>query len=136
MSRSEPALPFMPCPCACLCACVQKGDACHGPAFETQIGKSLYDEEGAKIVQTIMAKAKERNVTIHLPVDYVTGSKFGEDAEVGAADDASGIPDTWLGLDIGPKSIAAFREVVLASKTILWNGYGSCSCTHTRVSDA
>ena len=87
-----------------------------------QIGKSLFDEEGAKIVASIVAKAKERNVAIHLPVDYVTGSKFGEDAQVGAADDASGIPDDWLGLDVGPKSIATFREVILASKTILWNG--------------
>jgi len=93
-----------------------------------QIGKSLFDEEGAKIVDKIMAKAKERNVTIHLPVDYVTGSKFGEDATVGAADDASGIPDDCLGLDIGPKSVAAFREAILGAKTILWNGCAGRRC--------
>lgn len=56
-----------------------------------QIGKSLFDEEGSKIVQKVMDKAKEKNVQIHLPVDVVTGSKFAEDATVGSATVESGI---------------------------------------------
>jgi len=56
-----------------------------------QIGKSLFDEEGSKIVQKVMDKAKEKNVQIHLPVDVVTGSKFAEDATVGSATVQSGI---------------------------------------------
>jgi len=56
-----------------------------------QIGKSLYDEEGSKIISKVMDKAKEKNVQIHLPVDVVTGSKFAEDATVGAATVESGI---------------------------------------------
>jgi len=57
-----------------------------------QIGKSLFDEEGSKIVSKVMDKAKQKNVQIHLPVDVVTGSKFAEDATVGAATVDSGIP--------------------------------------------
>jgi 3-phosphoglycerate kinase len=57
-----------------------------------QIGNSLYDEEGAKIVQRLMEKAKANNVTITLPTDFVTGDKFAEDAKVGSATVASGIP--------------------------------------------
>ena len=52
---------------------------------EMKIGNSLYDEEGAKIVQKLMDKAKANNVQIHLPSDFVTGDKFGEDAAVGTA---------------------------------------------------
>ncbi|KAI3625228.1 hypothetical protein CBS9595_000589 [Malassezia furfur] len=86
------------------------------------IGSSLYDEEGAKKVHEIMEKAKKNNVEVLLPVDYVTGDKFGKDAQVGHADDASGIPDGWMGLDIGEKSRKLFADAIVKAKTILWNG--------------
>jgi phosphoglycerate kinase len=86
------------------------------------IGSSLYDEEGAKIVPEIMAKAKEKGVKLHLPVDFVTADKFAPDAKVGAADSASGIADGLMGLDCGPKSNELNKEVVLRAKTIVWNG--------------
>ena len=57
-----------------------------------QIGNSLYDEEGSKIVSKLMEKAAKNNVQIHLPQDFVTGDKFAEDATVGQATVASGIP--------------------------------------------
>ena len=60
--------------------------------MSVQIGNSLYDEEGAKIIQRLMDKAKTNNVQITLPVDFVTGDKFAEDAKVGAATVQSGIP--------------------------------------------
>ena len=56
----------------------------------------MYDEEGAKIVQELVEKAKANNVKIHLPSDFVTGDKFAEDANVGEATLESGIPDEWL----------------------------------------
>jgi phosphoglycerate kinase len=87
-----------------------------------QIGNSLFDEEGSKIVQKLMEKAKAKGVTIHLPVDFVTGDKFGEDANAGTATIESGIPAGSLGLDIGPKSEEAFCAAVLRAKTIVWNG--------------
>ena len=86
------------------------------------IGASLYDPEGAKLVPEIMAKAKAKDVNIILPVDYVTADKFAEDAQVGAADDSTGIPDGWLGLDVGPKSNAIFTAAILSAKTVVWNG--------------
>jgi len=87
-----------------------------------EIGASLYDPEGAKLVADLMAKAKAKGVKIHLPVDYVCGDKFAENAQVKPADDASGIPAGWLGLDVGPKSNAIFCEAIARAKTIVWNG--------------
>lgn len=59
---------------------------------------------------------------IYLPVDFITADKFAENAQVGQADVDSGIPDGWLGLDIGEKSRALFKEPVLRAKVIVWNG--------------
>jgi len=87
-----------------------------------KIGNSLFDAEGAKIVQDIADKAKKNNVKLHLPVDYVTADKFAKDANVGYATDEEGIPDGWMGLDAGPKSRANFAEAVKRAKTVLWNG--------------
>ena len=87
-----------------------------------EIGSSLFDPEGAKMVKDLMEKAKAKGVIIHLPVDYICGDKFAEDAQVKAADDASGIPVGWLGLDVGPKSNAIFCEAIARAKTIIWNG--------------
>ncbi len=87
-----------------------------------KIGSSLFDKEGAKTVRDIVEKAKAKNVKLHFPVDYVTANKFAKDAEVGAADDQSGIPDGWLGLDVGPKSRAIFAEAIGRAATIVWNG--------------
>ncbi|RWS14042.1 Phosphoglycerate kinase 1-like protein [Dinothrombium tinctorium] len=87
-----------------------------------EIGKSLFDEEGAKIVPKLMSKAEANKVTIHLPVDFVTGDKFDEHANVGTATVESGIPSDYLGLDCGPKSSEIFREAIKRAKTIVWNG--------------
>ncbi|MEI6073280.1 MAG: phosphoglycerate kinase [Verrucomicrobiae bacterium] len=86
------------------------------------IGASLFDPEGAKIVADLMAKAKEKGVQIHLPVDFVCADKFAADAAIRESDDNAGIPDGWMGLDVGPKSRALFAEVIGRAKTIIWNG--------------
>jgi len=87
-----------------------------------KIGTSLFDKEGAKIVKEIMEKAEKNKVKIHLPVDFVTADKFDKDAQVGLATEEQGIPDGWMGLDIGPKSRELFAGVVGRANTILWNG--------------
>ncbi|XP_003741655.1 phosphoglycerate kinase [Galendromus occidentalis] len=87
-----------------------------------KIGTSLFDEDGAAIVEKLLAKAKQNNVTIHLPVDFVTADKFDENATVGSATVETGIPDGWMGLDCGPKSIEQFKAAVGRAKTIVWNG--------------
>lgn len=86
------------------------------------IGNSLFDEEGAKLVPELISKAKAKNVKITLPVDYVCGDKFDANADVKTATDASGIPDGWMGLDVGPETNKMFTASILASKTIIWNG--------------
>ncbi len=90
--------------------------------YGMQIGNSLFDEAGAKIVEGLVQKAKAKNVELVFPVDYVTGDKFGPDSSVGAATDESGIPDGLEGFDCGPKSCAKFADAIKKSKTIVWNG--------------
>ncbi|KAJ1609739.1 phosphoglycerate kinase 1 [Cryptosporidium canis] len=87
-----------------------------------QIGKSLYDEEGAKIVEEIMETARQRNVQILLPTDFVIADNFSADANARIIKDSEGIPDGWMGLDIGPESSNSFKELILSSKTIVANG--------------
>jgi phosphoglycerate kinase len=86
------------------------------------IGDSLFDAEGAKIVAELAQKARARGVKLIFPVDYVCANRFAPDADTRPADDASGIPDGWMGLDAGPRSIALYRAAILAAKTIVWNG--------------
>jgi len=86
------------------------------------IGSSLFDEEGAKIVPDIMAKAKTLGVDIVLPVDFVVSSKFGEDGEIKSLTKADGIPDGFMALDCGPESNKMNADAVKESKTIIWNG--------------
>ena len=87
-----------------------------------EIGGSLFDPEGAKIVADLAAKAKARGVKLIFPVDYVCGDAFSPEANTQAADDATGIPEGWEGMDAGPKSIALYRDAILRAKTIIWNG--------------
>ena len=87
-----------------------------------EVGNSLFDPEGAKIVGDLMQKAQAKGVKIHLPIDYVCGDKFDASAAVSAADDSKGIPNGWMGLDVGPKSTQLFKEVIGRAQTIMWNG--------------
>lgn len=86
------------------------------------IGTSLYDEAGSKIVEEIMQKAKEKNVDIHLPIDFKIADKFANDANIKTVTETEGIPDNWMGLDAGEKTIEKYKNVILTSKTIIWNG--------------
>lgn len=85
------------------------------------IGQSLCEDERLETCREILAKAKEKGVHIHLPQDSTIANRFAADAETKVAP-SNQIPDGWMGLDIGTEAIAQFREVLLASKTILWNG--------------
>ncbi|CBF87861.1 PGK_EMENI Phosphoglycerate kinase [Aspergillus nidulans FGSC A4] len=87
-----------------------------------KIGSSLFDEAGSKIVGNIIEKAKKHNVKVVLPVDYVTADKFAADAKTGYATDEQGIPDGYMGLDVGEKSVESYKQTIAESKTILWNG--------------
>eukprot|EP00918_Siedleckia_nematoides_P002491 GHVU01005692.1.p1 GENE.GHVU01005692.1~~GHVU01005692.1.p1 ORF type:complete len:371 (+),score=90.81 GHVU01005692.1:123-1235(+) len=76
-----------------------------------EIGASLYDEEGAAVVPQIMEKAKAKGVNILLPVDFVIGDKFANDAQKKTVTDSEGIPAGWMGLDCGPKTVEAAKQV-------------------------
>ncbi|WPG99642.1 Phosphoglycerate kinase [Acrodontium crateriforme] len=102
---------------------------CGGMAFtfkktleNVSIGNSLFDDAGSKKVAELVEKAKKNNVKITLPVDYVTADKFAADAKTGYSEDKDGIPDGWMGLDCGEKSIKLFQDAIDEAKTILWNG--------------
>lgn len=86
------------------------------------IGNSLFDEEGAKIVPDLMKKAAEKGKKIILPVDYIAADKFAADAQTKACTDAEGIPEGWMGLDVGPESTKLFTAAIKRAKTIIWNG--------------
>jgi len=88
----------------------------------TEIGSSLYDDEGAKLVPEIKKKAAANGVEIILPVDFICSSKFGDDGEIKPGDLSTGVPKGFLGLDIGPKSIELNDAAIAKSKTIIWNG--------------
>merc|ERR1712136_523380 len=86
------------------------------------IGNSLYDEEGAKIVKEIMDKASAKGVEIILPVDFVCSSEFGEGGEIKSATAADGVPSGFVGPDCGPLSTERNAEAIRKAKTIIWNG--------------
>jgi len=85
------------------------------------IGSSICEDDKMELALEILDMAKKMNVEIHLPVDVVAADKFGEDANTQIVD-INQIPEGWQGLDAGPESLKKFEEVVLKSKTILWNG--------------
>ena len=90
-------------------------------ALGGQVGSSLVEEDLLDLARSILAKAKELGVTIHLAKDAVVADKFDNDAnrQIVAADQ---IPSGWMGLDIGPEAAKDFSKVIEESKTILWNG--------------
>lgn len=91
-------------------------------SFPPQIGTSLFDEAGSKIVQRLVDKAKAKGVTLYLPVDFVIADKFDENAQTKFATVEEGIPDNWMGLDIGPKSAELLKAPISKAKLIIWNG--------------
>lgn len=85
------------------------------------IGNSLVEEDKLDLAKQLIKKAAEKNCRLILPVDSVLGDKFENDAQTSITDNMN-IPDGWMGLDIGPKAVSEFCEVIKNSKTILWNG--------------
>lgn len=90
-------------------------------ALGGKIGNSICEDDKMDLALEILHKAKEKNVHIHIPVDVVAADSFANDANTQIVD-VREIPDGWQGLDAGPKSLENFREVIMSSKTILWNG--------------
>jgi phosphoglycerate kinase len=85
------------------------------------IGNSLFEEDRVAKCSEIIEQAKAKGVKIHLPIDSVIADQFSNDAQA-TISDSDQIGAGWMGLDIGPKAAQEFSDVLLQSKTILWNG--------------
>lgn len=85
------------------------------------VGSSLLEADKVELAKQLIEKAKEKGVNLMLPGDSVIANKFANDADTDIASNLA-IPDTWMGLDLGPDAREDFSDVILESKTILWNG--------------
>ena len=86
-----------------------------------KIGGSLVEEDKMDIALKILSDAKAKGVNICLPVDTLVGDAFSNDAKKQTVD-INKIPDGWIGVDIGPETEKIYHDIILKSKTILWNG--------------
>lgn len=90
-------------------------------ALGGKIGQSIVEDDKLSLALEILEKAKEHKVEVYLPTDVVIADDFNNEAEKKVADIRE-IPEDWQGLDAGPKSREIFNDVLLNSRTILWNG--------------
>ena len=90
-------------------------------ALGYSIGTSLCEDDKVELAKDMMAKAKAKGVRFLIPQDTVVGEKFAEDTafKTVPSDD---MPDGWMGLDIGEKTIALFSEAIKDAGTVVWNG--------------
>lgn len=86
-----------------------------------KIGASLVENDKLDMANDLIKKAEEKNVRFYLPVDNVIADKFENDAKTDEIP-VDKVPDGWMGLDIGSKTIDKFSEIIKNSKTIIWNG--------------
>ena len=85
------------------------------------VGDSICEDDKLDLALEILRKAEEKNVKVHLPVDVLAADAFDNSANTQSVS-VDTIPDGWQGLDAGPATLERFKEVILNSKTILWNG--------------
>jgi phosphoglycerate kinase len=85
------------------------------------IGKSLVEDHKVDLARRLREEAQKKKFALLLPVDHVVGAEFKADTATQTVS-VSATPDGWMGLDIGPKTIEAYRQKIAAAKTIVWNG--------------
>ena len=86
-----------------------------------EVGTSLVDEEHLDFAREVQQKARDNGVMMLLPVDSKLGDKFAEDCETQTAD-SNAMPAGWMGMDIGPKTIKIYSDVIKTAGTVVWNG--------------
>ena len=86
-----------------------------------KIGNSICEDDKLDLARDLMRRMDEKGVRYYLPVDSVIGDKFGNDANTQIVPSGE-VPDGWESMDCGPESCRAIRDIIMASKTILWNG--------------
>jgi phosphoglycerate kinase len=90
-------------------------------ATGVDVQMSLVEDEQVEVAKSILAKARERGVAVHLPRDVVAASKFAADAEA-LTRPAGKVPRGYMILDIGPETVKAYASALRAAKTVVWNG--------------
>ncbi|MEM9857188.1 MAG: phosphoglycerate kinase [Bacteroidota bacterium] len=90
-------------------------------ALGGNIGSSLLEEDKLDLAKSLIQKAKDKGVELHLPFDSIAADKFHNEAQTQVVSNTS-IPEGWMGLDIGPQAREVFANAVEESRTILWNG--------------
>jgi len=90
-------------------------------ALGGEVGNSLVEDDLIETAKAAMRKAEENNVCFHIPTDAVIADKFDNNANHKFCN-AHEIPEGWMGLDIGPETGQAFKDIIESSETILWNG--------------
>ena len=86
-----------------------------------KVGDSICEDDKQELALEILKQAKAKGVQVHIPVDVLAADAFDNKANTKVVP-VTDIPDGWQGLDAGPKTLENFKEVILKSKTILWNG--------------
>lgn len=86
-----------------------------------RIGASLREEDKLDLARELLQEAARREVRFLLPVDVIAAERIAADAPTRTVD-ARAIPDGWIGVDIGPRTIAAFGAAIAGAGTVLWNG--------------
>ena len=84
-------------------------------------GKSLVEEDKIELAKQLLAQAQAANVKLLLPVDNIISDEFSETCNY-KDNDGRDIPDGWMGLDIGPKTIELYKDALKDAKTVVWNG--------------
>jgi len=85
------------------------------------IGKSLVEDDKLDLARRLREQAQKKKFALLLPVDHVVGGEFKADTPTKTVA-VSATPDTWMGLDIGPKTIDTYKQKIAGAKTIVWNG--------------
>jgi phosphoglycerate kinase len=85
------------------------------------IGKSLVEDDKLDLARRLREEAQKKKFALLLPVDHIVGAEFKADTATQTVS-VSATPHGWMGLDIGPKTIDAYRQKIAAAKTIVWNG--------------
>jgi len=90
-------------------------------AIGYEIGNSYFEEEAVETAKEVIAVAKEKNIKLYLPVDFVVADQFSPTAETKVVTYQE-VPKEWMALDIGPATVTLFSEAIDNARTIIWNG--------------
>jgi len=90
-------------------------------ALGTATGDSLVEDEGVDQAAKLLVAARDSDCDLRLPVDLVIGDRFAADAEHRVVDGTE-VPEGWMGLDIGPRTVAEYSREIEAAGTVFWNG--------------